>query len=239
MKKLLITFCRYLLDFAYPRICVACEKQISDTETVLCFECQWTLPRNTNLLIHNESPENKFWGRLKTGGIYSFLSFTKGGKVQNILHALKYRNQPDLGVFLGKLCGKALQEQQLFTDAHYLIPVPLHRSRQRERGYNQAERIAAGIGEILQIPVRHDLLIRNRFTRTQTQTGGRLNRYRNLQGVFGMVPGATELLKNKTVILVDDVLTTGATLEVAATVLQEAGIKELFIVTLAAVKRNG
>lgn len=238
MKNLLIPFFRHLLDFAYPRICVACEMQITDTDSAICFECQWALPRNTNLLIHNESQENKFWGKVKTGGIYSFLSFTKGGKVQNILHALKYQNQPDLGVFLGKLCGKALKDRQLFTQADYLIPVPLHRSRQKERGYNQAERIAAGIGEITEIPVRSDLMVRNKSTRTQTQTGGRLNRYRNLKGVFAVNSEASGLLRNKTVILVDDVLTTGATLEVAAAALWESGIKELYIVTLAAVKSN-
>jgi len=238
MKNFLTSFGRYLLDFAYPRICVACEMQMTDTESAICFECQWALPRNTNLLIHNESQENKFWGRVKTGGIYSFLSFSKGGKVQNILHALKYRNQPELGVFLGKLCGKALKALNLFATADYLIPVPLHPSRRRERGYNQAERIAAGIGEILEIPVREDLLIRHKPTRTQTRTGGRFSRYKNLQGVFGSPSEASAVLKNKTVILTDDVLTTGATLEVAASALWETGIKELYIVTLAAVKRT-
>lgn len=238
MKNFITSFGRYFLDFAYPRICVACAMQITDTETAVCFECQWSLPRNTNLLIHNESPENKFWGRVKTSGIYSFLSFTKGGRVQNILHALKYQDHPELGLFLGKLCGKAMQDQQIFTEADYLIPVPLHRLRQKERGYNQAERIAAGIAEILDIPVRHDLLIRNKATDTQTKTGGRLSRYRNLQGVFSIPPGASEILGNKTVILVDDVLTTGATLEVAGSALWEAGIKELYMVTLAAVKRG-
>ncbi|MCD8540256.1 MAG: ComF family protein [Leadbetterella sp.] len=235
MKNFLTSFGRYLLDFAYPTTCVACEKQITDTDSAICFECQWTLPRNTNLLIHNESQENKFWGKVKTGGIYSFLNFTRGGKVRNILHALKYQNNPDLGVFLGKLCGKAMKDLQLFTDADYLIPVPLHRSRQRDRGYNQAERIASGIGEILRIPVCDDLLVRNKSTKTQTRTGGRLRRYRNLEGVFGITK-ASSLLQDRTVILIDDVLTTGATLEVAAAALREAGIKELYMVTLAAVK---
>lgn len=238
MKNLLIPFFRHLLDFAYPRICVACQLQITDTESAICFECQWALPRNTNLLIHNESQENKFWGKVKTGGIYSFLSFTKGGRVQNILHALKYHDQPDLGVFLGKLCGKALKERGLFTQADYLVPVPLHHSRQKERGFNQAERIATGIGEIMEIPVSNDFMIRNKSTRTQTRTGGRLSRYKNLKDVFAVNSEARALLKSKTVILVDDVLTTGATLEVAASALWESGIKELYIVTLAAVKSN-
>lgn len=238
MKNFLTSFGRYLLDFAYPRICVACESRITDTSSAICFECQWDLPRNTNLLIHNESQENKFWGKVKTSGIYSFLRFTKGGKVQNILHALKYQNHPELGFFLGKLCGKALKDQVLFTNADYLVPVPLHRSRQRERGYNQAERIAAGIGEVVQIPVRDDLLVRNKSTRTQTRSGGRLSRYRNLEGVFEPTETAPPVLRGKSVILVDDVLTTGATLEVAATALWRTGIRELFIVTLAAVNRS-
>lgn len=238
MKNFIRYFGRYFLDFAYPRICVACEMQISDTETGICFDCQWALPRNTNLLIHNESQENKFWGRVKTSGIYSFLSFTKGGRVQNILHALKYRNHPDLAVFLGKLCGKALQERQIFSRADCLIPVPLHYSRQRERGYNQAERIAAGIGEMIQRPVYDHVLIRNKSTKTQTRTGGRLSRYRNLEEVFGLTSEACAILRDKRVILVDDVLTTGATLEVAGTALWKAGIKELYMVTLAAVKTN-
>lgn len=238
MKNFLTSFFRHLLDFAYPEICVACEKQVSDTDSAICFECQWSLPRNTNLLIHNESQENKFWGKVKTSGIYSFLTFSKGGKVQNILHAMKYKNRPDLAVFMGKLCGKGLKDRQLFTGADYLIPVPLHRSRQRERGYNQAGQIAAGMGEILGIPVCNDLLLRDKSTKTQTKTGGRLSRFKNLQGVFSTAAGASEVLKNKAVILVDDVLTTGATLEVAASVLWETGIKDLYIVTLAAVNRS-
>ncbi len=238
MKNFIRSFVSHFLNFAYPRVCVACQTCISDTGTDICFDCQWALPRNTNLLIHNESPENKFWGRVKTHGIYSFLSFTKGGSVQNILHALKYKNHPDLALFLGQLCGKAIGDYRLFPEAECLIPIPLHPTRQRERGYNQAERIAAGIGEICGIPVQTGLLIRNKSTRTQTRTGGRLSRYQNLQGVFGLSSGADVFLKGKRVILVDDVLTTGATLEVAATVLWEAGIKELYVVTLAAVKRN-
>ncbi|MBX2951558.1 MAG: ComF family protein [Leadbetterella sp.] len=238
MKNFLTSFGRHLLDFAYPDICVACENRITDTRSAICFECQWDLPRNTNLLIHNESQENKFWGKVKTSGIYSFLRFTKGGKVQNILHALKYQNRPELGIFLGKLCGKALKDQHLFLHADYLVPVPLHRARLRERGYNQAGCLATGISEILEIPVRHDLLARNKSTLTQTRSGGRLSRYRNLEGVFEATETAPEVLRDKAVILVDDVLTTGATLEVAATALWKTGIRELFIVTLAAVNRS-
>ena len=237
MKNFIQSFGRCFLDFLYPRICVACRTQISETETDICFECQWALPRNTNLLIHNDSPENKFWGRVKTDGIYSFLTFTKGGKVQNILHALKYHNLPHLAVFLGTLCGKAVQDQQLFKEADCLVPVPLHPSRLKERGYNQAERIAAGVAEILQIPVYTELLVRNKSTKTQTRTGGRLSRYQNLEGVFELTP-QSEVLYQKRVILVDDVLTTGATLEVAASALWEAAPKELYILTLAAVRRN-
>ena len=199
MKNFISNFFLHFLDFAYPRLCVACERQISDTETAICFDCQWALPRNTNLLIHNESQENKFWGKVKTNGIYSFLSFTKGGKVQNILHALKYGNQPDLALYLGKLCGTALQDQALFGDAAYLLPVPLHPGRLRIRGYNQAERIAAGISEMVGIPVRNDLLVRIRPTLTQTRTGGRFSRFRNLEGGFSLTPEAAAVLHNKKV----------------------------------------
>lgn len=231
MKKLLSTFYAHFLDFAYPRICVACEKQSTESESAICFECLWSLPKTNSHISEENVLESKFWGKVKMKNVNAFLVFSKSGKVQNILHALKYRNNPELAEFLGRYYGNELIE---YISADYLIPIPLHKKRFSERGYNQAECFANGLSESLAIPVLSEALIRNRNSVTQTKTGGRFNRFRNIEDIFSLAENSEEMLKNKRVVLVDDVLTSGATLEVAAKVLHEAGVEDLSVITIAA-----
>jgi ComF family protein len=231
MKNLLSTFYTHFLDFAYPKICVACEKQSTETESAICFDCLWSLPKTNSHNLEENKLDSKFWGKVKMKNVYAFLVFSKRGKVQNILHALKYRNNPDLADFLGKHYGSEIKEH---LTADLLIPIPLHKSRLKERGYNQAEFFAKGLSSSVEIPMLNGALIRNRNSITQTKTGGRFNRYKNLENIFSVSENVFDQLKNKRVILVDDVLTSGATLEVAAKVLYQAGIKELSVITIAA-----
>jgi ComF family protein len=231
MKNLLSTFYAHFLDFAYPRICVACEKQSTESESAICFDCLWSLPKTNSHNLEENVLENKFWGKVKMKNVNAFLVFSKSGKVQNILHSLKYRNNPDLAEFLGKYYGTEIKET---FSADVLIPIPLHKERLRERGYNQAECFAKGLSESLEVPVMSNALIRNRNSITQTKTGGRFNRYKNIEDIFSVSEDSASVLKNKKVVLVDDVLTSGATIEVAAKVLHDAGIKELSVITIAA-----
>ncbi len=233
MKAFLKSIYTHFVDFAYPTICVACEKQTTENESAICFDCLWSLPRTeSHSLVENEL-EKRFWGKVNIAGVYSFLKFSKRGKVQNILHALKYRNSPELAVFLGRIYGKELYSVFLQKDIDLLIPIPLHRDRLKERGFNQSECFANGLSESLGIPVTTDILVRSKAAISQTKTGGRLSRFNNLKDAFSLVI-ENKVIKGKNVILVDDVLTTGATIEVAGSLLLENGVKNLYIITLAA-----
>jgi ComF family protein len=218
-----------ILDFLFPKICVACEKQIINTESAICFSCLWSLPRYSKHLILNQSLEAKFWGKVSIQSVFAYLQFSKRDKVQKVLHALKYKQQKELGKLFGTLLAKDLNTK-LLSDA-VLIPIPLHKARLKERGYNQADCVAEGISGVLGYPVMDKVLLRALKTSTQTRSGGRLRRYLNLKTAF-YVPAEVPLPYK--VILVDDVLTTGATLEAAAIALQQAGVKEIHIVCLAA-----
>lgn len=191
-----------------------------------------TLPKTDAHLTETESIERKFWGKINVQNTYSFLRFTKKGKVQNILHALKYKNKPELAEYLGKMYGNELKNVNFNEKIDLLIGIPLHKEKLKMRGYNQADHIAKGLSESLGVPYSEDVMVRNTFTMSQTKTKSRFNRFKNIEGVFGI--NDLEAVKDKRIALVDDVLTTGSTLEVAGEVLIEAGCKELYIITLAA-----
>ena len=232
MKNLVKNLYNYFLDFAYPRICVACEKQNSTTESAICIECLMSLPRIDSQKSLNVELETKFFGKIAIQSVNSYLKFSKRGQVRNILHSLKYKNNADLGVFLGRTYGTELKENNVLKDIDGIIPIPLHEIKLKQRGYNQAEKFAAGLSESLEIELLNNTLLRSINTKTQAQAGGRLKRFKNLENAFTL--GSEGLgLKDKKIILVDDVLTTGATLETAGQVLLSAGVKELHIVTIA------
>ena len=159
----------------------------------------------------------------------AFLRFTKGGRIQKLLHALKYKNEPDLGILLGRVYGHKLLEAGYQFDL--IIPVPLHRSRLRKRGYNQSSKFAAGLSQSLMIPFSDMVLIR--ITKTETQTRKtKLKRWTNVSEVFGI--RNTEMIARKHILLVDDVVTTGATLEACASLLATHGCGSISIASIAA-----
>lgn len=161
--------------------------------------------------------------------VFAYLQFSKRGKVQKVLHALKYKQQTELGELLGVLLAQDIDSRPL--QGAVLLPVPLHAARLRERGYNQALCVAKGIEKVLGYPIVDNLLLRGVKTTTQTKSGGRLRRFFNLSTAFQVKEGISIPEK---VVLVDDVLTTGATLEAAARVLKAAGVKEIHVLCLAA-----
>lgn len=230
MIKLLKSFYTHLLGFVYPTVCVACEKQITSTESAICVDCLWNLPRHNPEI---NPLENKFWGKIEVKHVDAYLKFNKRGMVQNILHALKYKNNPELGRFLGRTYGLELLKNEKITAIDLIIPIPLHQKRQKQRGYNQSEMFAEGLSEAMNIPMGNNILKRGKNTTTQTKTGGRFLRYKNLEDAFLLSIDNKEII-GKNILLVDDVLTTGATLENAGKVLLDAGINGLFIATIAA-----
>jgi ComF family protein len=199
-----------LFNLLFPNTCQACGRALVKHEQVLCFSCLYKLPK-TGFHLHPENPVSRvFWGRVDLHAATSFLFFSKGGNVQHLIHSLKYKGSRETGVYLGKLLGTDLQKSELFSSVELVIPVPLHPKKQHKRGFNQSERIGEGIGRAMKIPLLNDKLIRIIHTSTQTKKT-RESRWDNVKNAFSVQE--TSDLENKHILLVDDVLTTGATLE--------------------------
>lgn len=159
----------------------------------------------------------KFWGRIPVLQAASYLYFQKDGRVQHLLHELKYRGKTEVGEFIGAMYGTVLKESDnLFNKADLIIPVPLHIEKLRKRGYNQSDYFAKGLSKSLDIPWNNTLIQRNIFTETQTGKN-RIERWENVDDIFEFKD--EKQFKGKHLILVDDVITTGATIEACANAL--------------------
>jgi ComF family protein len=193
----------------YPKLCAGCNTALRTNESHICTICRLNLPE-TLYGFDNTNPVAKtFWGRLPLEGATSLLHFQKGSVIQKILHELKYNHNKHVGIELGHLLGGQLK-LTMHTLPDVLVPVPLHPKRLRERGYNQSEMIAMGIHEATGVPIELGAIKRNTHTKTQTKKG-RESRWDNVAEIFSLTN--PEKLEGKYVLLVDDVLTTGATLE--------------------------
>lgn len=211
-----------LLNLFYPRLCQCCGHTLVKNEEHICTQCDYDLPRNT---FHND-PANPvaqlFWGRVMIEKATAYLQYQKGSGVQEIIHKIKYDAEKEMGTAMGRKFGLELSSVG-FSDIDCIIPVPLHPMKQRRRGFNQSEVIAAGIAEALQKPVLPDALKRVTDTDTQTRRS-RYDRWQNVENIFSVAE--MHLLENKHVLLVDDVVTTGATVEsCAAAILKVPGTK--------------
>lgn len=218
-------FKTYLKDFFnlfYPDLCSACGRALGTGEKHLCSVCLYRLPK-TNFHIQPDNPvARRFWGKTNVVSAASFVFFDKGEKVQQMLHSLKYQNNTELGIFLGELYGKELKESSLFADCDAIVPVPLHRKKIRTRGYNQSDFIADGLSKVMNIPVHKKILVRTVATATQTRKS-RYARFENVDSVFQLNGEKTNA---KHFLLVDDIITTGSTLEACASGLnQMEGVK--------------
>jgi ComF family protein len=226
-----LIFVKDFLDLVFPRNCVLCGRTLFDHEKCLCSICVGVLPTTS---YHLRSTDNdlssKIQGLAKIGRVMSYLKFAKDGISQKLLHQLKYRNKSDLARELGSLYGKILLEAGYQTTWTQIVPVPLHPAKQRRRGYNQSEHFAIGLAAGLGIPVVISLL-RHKFTETQTSKT-RLERLANMDAVF--VPNPAFSCEGESILLVDDVMTTGATLCACANVLLASGAKNVDLATIAA-----
>jgi len=199
-----------LINLLYPLQCLACRKNLHQNESLICLECLFHLPRTNFHNDTNNAVSQLFWGRAKVETATAFLFFTKSGKVQHLVHQLKYSKKPEIGVYLGKLFGKDLRKSSGFQTIDVIVPVPLHPRRAKVRGYNQSEKIAVGMSQTMNIPVDTSSFVRRTNTETQTRKN-RFSRWENVKEVFAV--NNENALKNKHILLVDDVITTGATIE--------------------------
>lgn len=210
----------------FPRYCLACERALVKGEDMICTGCLLEMPRSD--AGHDDVFRGQFFGRLRVGTVFSLYLFSKGSRVQRLLHALKYDGEADLGVALGRLAGHGLKARGL-TAVDIIVPVPLHGSRERQRGYNQSALFAQGIAEVLQLPVC-ETAVRCREKRSQTR-GGKLHRWLNVKDTFEVIDAA--LVSGKRILLVDDVVTTGSTIEACGQMLLAAGCAELHLAFIA------
>ena len=221
------------LSLVFPKTCCLCRRSLYDFEDQLCKLCVADLPiTNYHLYPGDNDLMIKLMGLTRTGKVLAFLRFTKKGDSQHLLHLLKYKNKPEIGVALGRLYGILLKEQDYAQSWQQITPVPLHPLKQKRRGYNQSEQFAIGLSEALEIPVIQSLK-RIYFTETQTKKS-RIERIQNVAQVFQM--DSQYPVAQKRILLVDDVITTGATLATCANVLLEADALSVDMAVLAAGK---
>lgn len=218
------------ISLLFPPLCVACNSVLKGQEDVLCLSCRTDLPYTQFHLQPENIIAKRFWGRVEIAHATALLHFTKGGKVQQLIHHLKYEDRPDAGIFAGRLLAHQLKESNAFGHIDYIIPVPLHPKKQRKRGYNQSAAFGQGISEVLGAPVKEDILIRSVFTESQTHKN-RDERWQNVKDVFDV--SHPEVLNNKHILLIDDVVTTGATLEACAVKLLDIEDVTVSIATIA------
>lgn len=219
------------LSLWYPNVCAACKGNLVSGEATLCTLCNLNLPRTGFHKLPGNMTEKLFWGKIDFERATSFLFFHKLGITQQLIHLLKYKNRTDIGEWLGREMGKELKEAYPFNRADMIIPVPLHHAKQRKRGYNQSDFIADGLSEVLNIPVDKTALVRLRMNETQTRKS-RLERWKNVDELFECIK--PKALQGKRILLVDDVLTTGATLEACAqSIYEDCGAVNINFVTAA------
>ncbi|HTI59664.1 ComF family protein [Mucilaginibacter sp.] len=223
----------YLADFVallFPELCQACGESLVAGEDLICTDCRFSLPFTNFHLKPDNIVAQQFWGKLNAEAAYALCYFVKGGKMQHLMHQFKYKGVQKIGNMLGNIAGEQLVLSPVFKTVDLIIPVPLHKSRLRKRGYNQSSCFAQGISEKLSAPVAENNLVRVRATETQTHRS-RFSRFENMQEVF--LVSDPEKLKNKHILLVDDVVTTGSTLEACGTELLKVEGLKLSIATIA------
>ena len=223
------------LALLYPRLCLACEKNIPPRWDVICITCQHFLPK-TKFHLERENPFTEhFWGRVPIHAGASLYHFVKGGRTQELIHKLKYNGKREVGIKLGHLYGRALKSSPYFSKIDLIIPVPLHPRKEKIRGYNQSSMFAMGLSETMEIPWSGRILLRTEMTTTQTKKS-RLERLENVREAFHLKNPKT--VRGKHLLLVDDVMTTGATLEACAEKILEAESAKVSFATIAFAQRK-
>lgn len=211
-------FLNHLINLFYPQVCPACGNLLTYNEETVCISCRYLLPKT----LYEKNPDNPlsqyFLGQVDFHAVTAEFFFSKTGKVQQLLHQLKYQGNKDAGFFLGQQIGESIKNTELFQNIDYLVPIPLHPKKEYLRGYNQSYIIAQGVEDKTKIPIIKDCLYRKVFTSTQTKKS-REERWENVKDIFDIKND--NLLINKHILLIDDVLTTGATLLAAGKVLSK------------------
>lgn len=206
-----------LLDIIFPRHCCVCGELLSAQETDICLNCLYALPKID--AGTRENIEKLFWGKIDIGRAVSYIYYHKGSPYNGLIHALKYHGRPMVGERLAYMAAKELQESGFFDGIDIIVPLPLSQKKKRKRGYNQCDYIADGISRATGIPVVKNIVKRTISNETQTHKN-RDERWKNVEGIFSV--SAPSCLEGQHILLVDDILTTGATLASCARSIQKS-----------------
>jgi ComF family protein len=198
------------ISLLFPRVCYACGNHLLRNENLICTACYVTIPR-TNYHLQPENPVAQlFWGRCLVEKAAAFSFYSKGSRIRNLIHKLKYAGIKEIGYELGRIYAVTLKSSGFTEGIDMIIPVPLHPSKKRIRGFNQSEYISSGISDVTELPVNEDSLVRIVLSATQTNRS-RYDRWTNVEGIFRV--NSAEAIRGKHILLVDDVITTGSTIE--------------------------
>lgn len=214
----------------FPRECGCCGCVLKYQEKFICIACDFHLPYTNFHEYSDNDTARQLWGKARVEEACSFLLLQKDSRVEHLIYQIKYNNQPFLAEYFGYQYGLKLLKVEAYQGIDFIVPVPLHSSKLRKRGYNQSTYFGRGLSRAMEIPLREDILIRKKATISQTGKG-RLDRYENVNDIFDCQP--TVLMANVHILLVDDVLTTGATIVSAALTLLASFDCRVSIVTLA------
>ena len=225
-----ISFWHRLLDLISPRCCVVCGHRLSVTEYTLCARCNFHLPRTD---FYKDAYENElarlFWGQIPIERATAFFYYEAHAETANILYELKYKDHPEIGEVMGRMLAKEIHPSGFFDGIDGIVPIPLAKKRQRQRGYNQSKEIAKGISEITGLPIFDKVVRRTTYEGSQT-TKGRWERNENVEHVFELI--APETIQGRHLLLIDDVVTTGATVIACAKELLKTANVKISVLTL-------
>lgn len=218
------------LALFYPQVCAGCNGELLQGEEFVCVNCFLSLSY-TGFSRQTPNPvEQSFWGRVEVEAGASFLYFRKGNATQKIMHRIKYKGEKELAEYMGRLMGQELKTIIRFNEIDAVVPVPMHPAKQRKRGFNQSEWLAKGLSAVIEAPMLTNVLLKTTATESQTKKS-RWQRWINADEKYTLKN--QQLITGKKVLLVDDTLTTGATLEACAQILLQANPHSISIVTLA------
>ena len=227
---MVISFWHRVLDLISPRLCVVCGQRLTVSEEIICSKCNFHLPRTH---FQQDPYENEmaklFWHQIPIERATALFYYEAHSETANILYELKYKNRPDIGEVMGRLVAKELQPSGFFDGIDGIVPIPLAKKRQRQRGYNQSQEIACGISEITNLPIYNNVVRRNVFEGSQTNKG-RWERNENVEKVFEMTDETA--IRGKHLLIIDDVVTTGATVIACAKELCKAGNVKVSVLSL-------
>lgn len=225
-----ISFWHRLLDLISPRLCVVCGHRLSVTEEVVCASCNFHLPRTG---FQHNAYENEmaklFWGQIPIERATAFFYYEAHAETANILYELKYKDHPEIGEIFGRMFAREIKSAGFFDGIDGIIPIPLAKKRQRQRGYNQSQEIAQGISEMIGLPIYNKVVSRKVFQGSQTSKG-RWERNENVEKVFELLDAET--IRGRHLLLIDDVVTTGATIIACAKELLKAGNVKISVLSL-------